>query len=119
MVRWIQKGEKTWDYDFKVFDKYLDVYEQKLGKPKVLMIDVCVSIHSSARPKDGVNPIKVSRLDPATGKVEPMRQPPYGPQEMPVRARVILRPHGVALLPGLGAVASETEAKAARAGPVH
>jgi hypothetical protein len=45
----------------------------------VLLIDVCVSIHSSNRPKDGSNPIKVSRLDPASGQVEPMGQPPLTP----------------------------------------
>jgi hypothetical protein len=75
MVRWIDKGDGTYDYDFTVFDKYLDLQEKVLGKPRVLLIDVCVSIHSSHRPKDGRNPIKVSRLDPTTGKVEPMPQP--------------------------------------------
>jgi len=79
MVRWVDKGEGRYDYDFTVFDKYLDLHEKKLGKPKVLLIDVCVSIHSSNRPKDGSNPVKVSRLDPATGKVEPMGQPPLTP----------------------------------------
>jgi len=78
MVRWIKKGD-GFEYDFTVFDRYLDLYAGKLGKPRVLLIDVCVPIHSKSRPKDGTNPIKVSRLDPATGKVEPMSQPAYGP----------------------------------------
>jgi len=85
MVRWIRKSgsgkSASYDYDFKVFDRYLDVYAKSLGKPRVLMVDVCVPIHSRQRPKDGSNPIKVSRLDPASGKVEPMSQPAYGSPE--------------------------------------
>ncbi|HOX05422.1 MAG TPA: DUF6067 family protein [Planctomycetota bacterium] len=79
IVRWIDKGDGKYDHDFAPFDKYLDLYEKTLGKPKVLLVDVCVSIHSSNRPKDGSCPVKVSRLDPATGKVEPMGQPPLKP----------------------------------------
>jgi hypothetical protein len=79
MVRWIDKGDGKYDYDFTIVDKYLDLHEKILGKPKVLLVDVCVSIHSSQRPKDGSCPVKVSRLDPATGKVEPMDQPPLAP----------------------------------------
>ena len=97
MVRWVKQGgagfrvqgsgdpdtrnlkPETYTYDFTVFDKYLDLHEKILGKPKTLLMDVCVSIHSSNRPKDGSNPIKVSRLDPASGKVEPMDQPPLTP----------------------------------------
>jgi hypothetical protein len=85
MVRWIPKGEengaKSYDYDFKILDRYLDLYAEKLGKPNVLAVDVCVPIHSRKRPKDGTNPIKVSKLDPETGKVEPMSQPAYGTPE--------------------------------------
>jgi hypothetical protein len=79
LVRWIDKGDGKYDYDFTVFDKYLDLHEKVLGKPKVLLVDVCVSIHSSGRPKDGSCPVQVSRLDPATAKVEPLGQPPLTP----------------------------------------
>ena len=101
MVRWIRKegsggtdggatgtekseprtpNPEPYSYDFTVFDKYLDLHEKVLGKPEVLLVDVCVSIHSSSRPKDGSCPVKVSRLDPVTGKVEPMDQPPLKPE---------------------------------------
>lgn len=79
MVRWVAKGGEAYEYDFTVFDRYLNLYEKTLGKPHVLLVDVCVSIHSSLRPKDGSSPVKVSRLDPATGRVEPMGQPPLAP----------------------------------------
>jgi len=81
LVRWIRKPDGSFDHDFTVFDRYLDVYDRALGKPGVLSVEVCISIHSRSRPKDGTNPIKVSRLDPATGKVELMSQPPYGSPE--------------------------------------
>jgi hypothetical protein len=70
---------EPFSYDFSVFDRYLDLHEKILGKPRTLLIDVCVSIHGSMRPKDGTNPVKVSRLDPAIGKVVPMDQPPLTP----------------------------------------
>ncbi|MGQ9662903.1 MAG: glycoside hydrolase domain-containing protein [Kiritimatiellia bacterium] len=96
MVRWIEKGPNEYDYDFTVFDRYLDVYEKVLGKPKALLLDVCVPIHSSRRPKDGSCPVQVSRLEPATGKIEPMGQPALTPATAvpfwkPVLDRVKLR----------------------------
>lgn len=36
MVRWVKKGEKEYDFDFTVMDKYLDVAEKNLGKPKLV-----------------------------------------------------------------------------------
>ncbi len=85
MVRWIDKGNGKYEHDFAPFDRYLDLYEKKLGKPRALLLNVF-------RPKadggigpgaplvkaPGENPVKVSRLDPATGRVEPMSQPFYG-----------------------------------------
>jgi Glycoside hydrolase 123, catalytic domain/Glycoside hydrolase 123 N-terminal domain len=81
MVRWIPKANGKYDYDFKIFDRYLDVYAKSLGKPRILVVDACVSVHSRKRPKDGSTKIQVSRLDPKTGKVEPMGQPKFGTPE--------------------------------------
>ncbi len=36
IVRWVKKGEKEYDFDFTAMDKYLDVAEKNLGKPKLV-----------------------------------------------------------------------------------
>ena len=36
IVRWVKKGEKEYDFDFTAMDKYLDVAQQNLGKPKLV-----------------------------------------------------------------------------------
>ena len=84
MVRWIDKGDGKYEYDFAPFDRYLDLYEKKLGKPRALLLNVFRagadgnSGSGSPYKSAGENPVKVSRLDPATGRVEPMDQPLYG-----------------------------------------
>ncbi|MEI7672996.1 MAG: glycoside hydrolase domain-containing protein, partial [Deltaproteobacteria bacterium] len=39
MVRWIKKGDK-YEYDYSVMDKYLDLAEKNLGKPKLVIFYV-------------------------------------------------------------------------------
>jgi hypothetical protein len=34
MVRWIKKADGTYDYDFSIMDKYLDLAVKNMGKPK-------------------------------------------------------------------------------------
>jgi len=36
MVRWIPAGESSYDYDFSVMEKYLDLAAKHMGKPKVV-----------------------------------------------------------------------------------
>jgi len=40
MVRWIDKGNGSYDYDFSLMDRYLDTAEAGLGKPKVVVFYV-------------------------------------------------------------------------------
>lgn len=40
MVRWVKKADGTYKYDFTVFDKYLDLAEQHMGKPRILNLVV-------------------------------------------------------------------------------
>ncbi len=52
MVRWVKKGEKKYEYDFTVFDRYLDSAENNLGKPKLVIFlvwDICMSAKSLER----------------------------------------------------------------------
>ncbi|MFO7900738.1 MAG: DUF6067 family protein, partial [Planctomycetota bacterium] len=95
MVRWVPEGA-GFRYDFKVFDRYLDLYARTLGKPAVMVIDVSHPIHSSRRPKDGSIVAKVSKLDPETGKIERMERRLKGEAELvafwkPVLAEVKTR----------------------------
>ena len=36
VVRWVRREEKEYDFDFTVLDKYLDVAEKNLGRPKLV-----------------------------------------------------------------------------------
>ena len=81
MVRWVRQDDGyTWD--FSVFDRYLDLYGEVLGKPDVLVIDVSHAIHSRERPEDGSVVAKVSVLDPETGEIETMEQALKGENEL-------------------------------------
>ena len=63
-------------YDFSIAERYMDTYEKTCGKPGILRLDAW------QRARDPQMPfLCVSVLDPATGKVEPMAQPPYGTPE--------------------------------------
>ncbi len=82
MVRWIKKGENQYEYDFTVFDKYLDLYEKTLGKPNVLLLTV-YHPYVVAKDKEGklTGGASVSLLEEATGKIEALKVPDYGTPE--------------------------------------
>lgn len=83
MVRWIQKPDGSYKYDFSIFDRYLDLYQEKVCKPKVLKLNVW-GRYADPKPHGQhfhVKPYKVSLLDPATGKVDQTGQPDYGSPE--------------------------------------
>jgi len=40
MVRWRDKGDDQYDYDFSIMDRYLDVAEKNMGKPAVIILSV-------------------------------------------------------------------------------
>jgi hypothetical protein len=90
MIRWIRKADGTFDYDFSIFDRYLDLWEERLGKPHLVFLGVFVKGADTMRGKkgkrsqfrdEGTNPVTVSLLDPETGKVTEMEQPLYGTKE--------------------------------------
>jgi len=89
MVRWIKDGD-GYKHDFAVLDKYLDMVAKSMGKPALLRLNCW----GEQRPGWGGMPAdpaecwakvkegkQVSLLDPATGKIEPMDQPPPGTEE--------------------------------------
>jgi hypothetical protein len=79
-VRWIKQPDGSFKYDYTLFDKYLDMVDKSIGKPKPLWLGWKCWISG-----DGAgNPVArtpVTLFDPATGKVERMPQPPPGAEE--------------------------------------
>ena len=37
MVRWIKKDDNSYDHDFSILDRYLDLVDKHLGKPKITL----------------------------------------------------------------------------------
>jgi hypothetical protein len=93
MVRWIRKGEGQYEYDFSAMDRYLDVAERHMGRPKIVCfvlwdIYLCPkkqikdAFDPSAIPEAvkarqalrGKGPL-VTVLDPATQKTENVHLP--------------------------------------------
>jgi hypothetical protein len=40
MVRWIKKADGTYDWDFSIMDRYLDMAEKHMGQPKIVVFQV-------------------------------------------------------------------------------
>jgi glycosyl hydrolase family 123 len=94
MVRWIPKGDGTYDYDFTVMDRYLDLVEKHIGKPKFVVFNVW-DVYIIPKGKKGrgaeENAIRYLRqkkllmgegpavtvLDPKTGATSTVYLPPY------------------------------------------
>jgi hypothetical protein len=83
MVRWVRQQEGSFEYDFSIMDQYLDLVEEHMGKPEVLVVKVW-EVYGHLPTKGRVlwigKPL-VTRLDPETGMVEEMEGPPYGTPE--------------------------------------
>jgi hypothetical protein len=97
MVRWIRRG-RGYDYDFSVMEDYLDVAEQNMGRPELLvfivwdyyMLPKTTANQTGGRFRQayaakyldkvggtyGIGPM-VTALDPATGKTEVLTLPPH------------------------------------------
>ncbi len=96
MVRWIDKGEGKYEHDFSILDKYLEVAEKHLGKPKKVVFivwDVCMSenslkrslwgdSHGGAPTREGREELlgkgpRVTKVNPANGETEMIFLPRY------------------------------------------
>jgi hypothetical protein len=86
--------DREYAYDFTVFDRYLDLYEERVGKPGLVLIDVWawgadkmkVKTPGGGRGRtvfrtEGDVRVKVSLLDPKTGSLGLLKQPLYGTPE--------------------------------------
>jgi len=74
LVYWVRQADGSYKYDFKVFDKYLDMIQKHL-KPEAVNIFV---FQPNSESQQAVPKGQVSVLDPS-GKVSSMEAPPYAP----------------------------------------
>ena len=100
MLRWIKKDDGTMDYDFTLVDKYLDLAEKNLGKPKMIVFTAWEiylkppenEVKIDEKDSDYVRREKswaaarwnlrdkgpaVTALDPATGKIQTVNLPRF------------------------------------------
>lgn len=77
MVRWIRQPDGTFKHDFSIFDKYLDTVNKAIGKPVLLRLNCWGEWMKDTKTEEWKwnGPSKVTLLDPATGKTEPLEQP--------------------------------------------
>ncbi len=79
MVRWIKRKDGSYRYDFSIFDRYLDIFAEKIGKPRTLLLSLWTrACGKSSRWSKLYN---VTVLDPVTGKMSELEVPPYGTPE--------------------------------------
>ncbi len=88
MVRWIDRGEGSYRYDFSIMDRYLDLVEKHQGKPAVVCFYVWDTFlgpvggyrwgqdrFKAGHTAYGNRGPEVSLLDPGTGKVTKLQLP--------------------------------------------
>ena len=80
LVRWIKQPDGSYKHDFTVFDKYMDTVAKAIGKPQSLRLN-CWGQPGGANGQGARCATTVSSLDPATGKLGSIPQPPYGTAE--------------------------------------
>jgi hypothetical protein len=77
MIRWIKKPDGSYEQDYSILEKYLDLYAAKCGKPGVLALTVWERELKTDGTRFEGPPLGVTAFDPATGKTETLRQPEY------------------------------------------
>jgi len=119
MIRWVPKGDGTYDYDFSIVEKYMDLFEKHCGKPRIVCLYVwdmsleggtnwrlnlayrSEEIKKAREANAGLGP-QVTAFDPATNKVERLQLPAYSEKEsrapwggLYARFREILKARGL------------------------
>ena len=88
LVRWIKQPDGSFKHDFTNFDRYLEMVAKTIGKPRTLRLNCWGDCNpgrvgtpwiSEGFDNSGQRPVTV--LDPATGKLSRMKQPPLGTEE--------------------------------------
>ncbi len=77
IVRWIKQPDGSFKHDFSILDKYFDLIEKTIGKPRPLRLNCWPAFVKNK----GEEAKCVSVLDPKTGKLERYEQPTPGTPE--------------------------------------
>lgn len=88
MVRWVRQPDGSYRHDFTVFDRYLDLAEKHMGKPRIVCLYVWDLFLGGrvAHAESGAGfsgkalerkPVPVTLLDPLTGEVSTLQLPGY------------------------------------------
>mgnify|MGYP000395085476 CR=1 FL=1 len=91
MVRWIRKEDGGYAHDFSVAEKYVDLAIKHLGKPSTVCLvawDICdgAAYEMTPRTERWIKPktgVRITILDPKTGKTEEGEGPQFGTPESP------------------------------------
>jgi len=86
MVRWIKQKDGSWQHDFSIIEKYLDIVVKRLGKVPAVVI-YAWDVDDGASYMGGGSrmekkPYGFTVVDPATGKLENQEGPKWGDPEM-------------------------------------
>ena len=87
LVRWIKQPDGSFKHDFTNFDRYLEMVAKTIGKPRTLRLNCWGEPNPQSaggwisRDFDNTGQRPVTVLDPATGKLSRMKQPPLGTEE--------------------------------------
>ncbi len=87
MIRWIKNADGTYGHDYTIFDKYVALAIEHMGKPQVACLYAWEPNYAadSRHNRDPKNEVKqtapVNVLDPKTGEVSEMPSPFYGAPE--------------------------------------
>ncbi len=79
MVYWLRRPDGSFDYDFSVLDRYLDLVQKHLGIPDFVVLHVWHSGGWASRAAKQQNTVTV--VDPAGGRHERMQVPGFGTEE--------------------------------------
>lgn len=90
MVRWIKKDDGSWDHDYTLAEKYLDLTVKHLGKKPLICLYIWTPVMGGGgfgamvdKAKNDV-PMKFTVLDPKTGKMTTENGPDWGaPESVP------------------------------------
>ncbi len=76
MVLWVRKSDRTFEYDFTVFDRYMNLVQKHLVDPDFIVLHLW---HAAGWEDRGVKQENtVTVIDPATGARESMQVPEFG-----------------------------------------
>ena len=80
LVRWIKQPDGSFKHDFTNFDRYLAMVARTIGKPRTLRLN-CWGECAGPAGFDNIRERPVTVLDPATGQLSRLKQPPPGTEE--------------------------------------